>query len=250
MSRRSAHAPTTAHAAGRGSGGRRYASIGRWARVGVLAQVVFVVSWIVAASWQGSRYSVRTDTISDMYAVGAPRGGFLVVVFTLCGAATIAFALRSVWPALRPGGWRAGTGSVLLALSVFGLGDLLSAGERLACRTADPGCTTSRQVSNAGGRLDDTLSSVGVVVLVVAAFFLAAAMRRTAGWERWARPTRWTAVVITLVAVADVPAQHADLGGLAERLLAAVGAGALAALALGVLRHRGGGSGLAAGSRR
>ncbi|MCA2176125.1 DUF998 domain-containing protein [Nonomuraea glycinis] len=43
----------------------------------------------MAASWQGPRYSVLAHTISDLYAVTAPGGMFLVVVFTLCGAATI-----------------------------------------------------------------------------------------------------------------------------------------------------------------
>jgi hypothetical protein len=57
---------------------------------GLIAQVVFVLSWLAAAAWQEPRYSTVRHTISDMYAVTAPYGGFLVVVFTVCGAATIA----------------------------------------------------------------------------------------------------------------------------------------------------------------
>jgi hypothetical membrane protein len=216
---------------------RRRTGAGRWARVGVAAQVAFLASWLVAASWQGPRYSVLAHSISDMYAVTAPRGTFLVVVFTLCGAATIGFALRSVWPALRPGGWTAAVGSVLLALSIVGLGDLLSAGERLACRMADPGCTATQQLSNTGGQLDNTLSSVGVLLLVIAGFFLAAAMRRTPGWQAWARPTRWTAILILAFTVATALTQHAGLGGLFERLVAITGAAALAVLAGGILRR-------------
>jgi hypothetical protein len=94
--------------------------------VGTAAQVVFVASWPAAASWQGPRYSVRADAISDMYAVTAPHAMFLLIVLTLCGAVTILFALLSVWPVLRPGGWAATVGSALLALSVAGLGDLLT----------------------------------------------------------------------------------------------------------------------------
>ncbi|WP_107069016.1 DUF998 domain-containing protein [Streptomyces sp. 150FB] len=219
------------------SAARRRAGARRWARGGVAAQVAFTVSMLVAASWQGPRYSVLAHSISDMSAITAPGAMFLVVVFTLCGAATIVFALRSVWPALRPGGWSAGVGSLLLALSVPGLGNLLSVGERLACRMADPGCTAARQVSNAGGRLDGNLTTAGVFLLVSAGFFLAAAMRRAPGWQAWARPTRWTASLLVAVVVALVLTQQAGLGGLFERLVALIGAAALAALAYGILRR-------------
>jgi hypothetical protein len=49
----------------------------------------------------------------------------LVVVLTVCGEATILFALTALRPALG-GGWCATTGTVLLALSIYGRGDLLS----------------------------------------------------------------------------------------------------------------------------
>ena len=215
---------------------RRRAAVRRWAWLGLVAQAVFVASWLVAASWQGPHYSAVDHSISDLYAVTAPHGVFLVVVLTLCGAATMGFALRSVWSQLRTGGWRAATGSVLLALSVVGLGDLLSPAERLACRMADPGCTATQQLSNTGGQLDNAISSIGVLLLVIAALFLAAAMRRTHGWEGWARPTRWTAVLITVFAVASVLTQEAGYAGLFERLVAATGAATLAVLAVGVLR--------------
>jgi hypothetical protein len=97
-----------------------------WAWVAIAAPVLFVGSWLAAASWQGPRYSVLAHSISDMYAVTAPHGSFLVVVFTDCGAATILFALLSVWPMLRSGGRAATAGSALLGLSAAGLGDVLS----------------------------------------------------------------------------------------------------------------------------
>ena len=220
----------------------RSASIRRWAWVCIAAQVLFVISWLVAAAWQGPRYSILAHSISDMYAVTAPGGMFLVVVFTICGAATIWFALRSLWPVLRPGGWTAIVGCALLALSILGLGDLLTPFERLACRAADPGCTTARAISNSGGKLDDTLTSVGVLLLVLAGFFLAAAMRRTLGWQAWSWPARWTAVLIFGLIIADAqfggtaPLVGSGLSGLFERLLAAAAAAAVAALAIGILR--------------
>jgi hypothetical protein len=221
----------------------RSAGIRRWARVGIAAQVLFVASWLAAASWQGPRYSVLAHSVSDMYALTAPHGIFLVIVFTICGAATIWFALRSVWPVLRPGGWAAAVGSALLALSVMGLGDLLSPFERLACRMADPGCTAAKAVSNSGGKLDDALTSIGVLLLVLAGFFLAHAMRRMPGWQAWAWPARWTAVLILALTLADAQFGRrgslvgSGLNGLFERLLAAAAAAAIAALAVGILRR-------------
>lgn len=209
-----------------------------WAWVGFAAQVVFVVSWLVAAAWQGERYSVLAHSISDMYAVTAPGGLFLVVVLTLCGLATMLFAWLSARPVLRPGGRTATVGAVLLALSIYGLGDLLSPFEREACRLADPGCTDSDQLSNAGGTLDSVLSTIGILLFVVVAFVLAAAMKRAPGWPGWAWPARWVGIGFIVLIVALVVAQAADLGGLGERLLAAVGSAAIAALALRIARHR------------
>src|SRR6185437_9831235 len=175
----------------------------RLARLGVAAQVTFVASWLLAAAWQGPRYSVLAHSISDMYAETAPGAAFLIIVITLCGAATIWFAWRSLRPALRPAGRLATAGSALLALSVFGLGDLLTATEREACRLADPGCTASSQVSNSGGTLDGLLTTAGLLLFVLAGFLLAAAMKRLPGWQAWVRPVRWTMVLMIALLVGD-----------------------------------------------
>src|SRR5262245_47922176 len=89
-----------------------------WA--GLVAQPAFVIAWLVAAAWQGPGYSVTAHTISDMYAVTAPGGLFLVVVITLCGVATVLFALFALRPALRSAGGAAIVGCTLLALSIYG----------------------------------------------------------------------------------------------------------------------------------
>src|SRR3982750_116629 len=101
-------------------------SLRRWARLTVVANIAFTLAWILAATWQGPRYSTTAHTISDMYADGAPGAWFLIVVFTLAGAAGIMFAWRSVWPALRAAGRSARVGAVLLSVSIFGVGDLFS----------------------------------------------------------------------------------------------------------------------------
>ncbi len=215
----------------------RQASIRRWALVALVAHVLFVFSWLVAALWQGPRYSVLAHSISDMYAVGAPNGAFLVIMITLCGVAAILFTLLSVWPSLRPGGWTAAVGSLLLVFSIFGVGNLLTAFERLACRRADPGCTATAQLTNFDGRLDAILSTIGVPLFVAAGFFLASAMKRTPGWHGWAWPARWVMILIIVLYIATGVLGAVGLSGLFERLLAATGAAGVALLAVGVLQR-------------
>ncbi len=217
---------------------RRLPGLRFWACVAVVAQVAFVAAWLAAGRWQGPGYSAVADSISDMSAVGVPHAHFLVVVFTDTGAATILFALFSVWPALRGGGRLALLGSVLLALSVAGLGDLLSQGERMACRISDPGCTTTIQLSNAGGKMDSIVSTAGAALLVIAGFLLAAAMRRIPSWQTWVRPVRWTSVLLLALLLATaLTGGTSGQSGLFERLFAGAGAAAIATLAVGILRR-------------
>jgi hypothetical protein len=235
MASRSSQVVSSADGGQSASPPRRLAFIRFWAWVAIAAQVVFVASVLVAASWQGPRYSVLAHSVSDMYAVTAPHASFLVQVLTDCGAAVILFALLAVWPMLRTGGRAAAIGSVLLALSVGGLGDLLTPTERLACRLADPGCTSAKALSNTGGKLDSVFTTGGILLLVLAGFFLAHAMQRIPSWHAWARPARWTAVLILVFVVVDVLDSRA--AGLFERLAAFTGAAALAVLAVGILRR-------------
>lgn len=207
------------------------------ARLVVIGNVVFVLAWLLAAVWQGPRYSVVAHSISDMYADGAPGAAFLIVLFTLSGIAVLLFAFWSLWPALREAGLPARIGAILLALSIFGLGDLLSVFEREGCRLADPGCTGAAQTATAGGATDATLSTLGVLALAVAGFFLAAAMRRLPEWRGWARPTVWVTVALIVVAVLDAVLGGVGVGGLVERLIALVGAAGIAALGVGVLQR-------------
>ncbi len=175
--------------------GLSWASRRRWAFAALMMHVLFVLSWLLAVAWQGPRYSVLAHSISDMYAVTAPHAGLLLSVFTLSGVAAILFAAFSLWPSLRRGRWMAATGSLLLALSIFGVGDLLTPLEREACRQADLGCTAVAQLANSGGALDASLSTMGAVFLVASGFFLAAAMQRVSGWRRWVRLARLLSAV-------------------------------------------------------
>ena len=213
------------------------ARVRRWSAAVVAASVVFVAAWLLAAAWQGPRYSVTAHSISDMYADGAPGAAFLVVVITLCGAVVLGFVWRALWPSLRRAGRPAAAGVALLAVSVFGVGDLLTPLEREGCRLAAAGCTSSAQLASAGGTLDAVLSTAGVLALVAAGFFVAAAMGRLPQWRGWARPARWVTVALLVLFAADGLSGAAGLSGLFERLLAAAGAAAIAALGIGVRRR-------------
>ncbi|GAA3996629.1 hypothetical protein GCM10022631_03760 [Deinococcus rubellus] len=217
---------------------RRFLSLSRvlaWAALS--AQIVFVLSWLLAVLWQGPRYSVLAHSISDMYAVTAPHGAVLVVVLTLCGAAVVLFAAFSLWPALKSAGWSAALGCTLLVLSIFGLGDLLSPFERLACRLADAGCGDAAQVANLGGTLDSALSTVGAMLFVAAGFFLAPAMKKLPQWRQWANAVQGLTIAFLVFFVATGLLNASGWGGLFERLLALAGAVAIALLAYGVLRQ-------------
>ena len=203
-----------------------------------VAQVLFLLTWLLGPLWQGPHYSVLAYSISDMYAVTAPGALVFVVVFTVTGAITILFALITVWQTFRSGGWTALVGSILLALSIFGLGDLLTAFERLACRLADAGCTASSQLANTGGMLDAILSTIGILLFIAAAVFLSVAMTNTSGWRSWVWPTRAVAAAVLAVFLADGALSGSGLTGLLERILAALGALAIALLALEIARHR------------
>lgn len=209
-----------------------------WAYVVLVAHLVFIAGLFVPAAWQGSHYSITSHSISDMYAVGAPGGTLLAVVIMLCGVTALLFTFLSLWPSLRPAGWPAVVGSILLALSVFGLGNLLSLFEREGCRLADPGCSASDQMANAGGQLDGTLTSIGVLLLVVAYFFLAVAMKRVAAWRSLAWPTRWVAIAVVVFTLGNIIWSPGTAPyGLAERLLAATMAVGAIMFATRVLRR-------------
>lgn len=208
------------------------------APAGVAAQVIFTGYWLLAPLWQGPRYSVAAHSISDMYAVTAPLGAIMVTVVTLCGAATLAAVVLTILPAVRATGWTGRLGAALLGLSIFGLGDLLTPAERLACRLADPGCAPDTQLANAGGRLDATLSTIGIVLLIAAGFVLATSTRRLPGW-RTASVALYALSSLLLAVLVLAGVLPSTVSGLVERALALVGATLVTVLILTAERHRG-----------
>lgn len=125
---------------------------------------------------------------------------------------------------------------MLLGLSIFGLGDILTPFERMACRLADEGCTPQDETANAGEMFDSVLSSVGAVMFMAACFVLAGALAKVPRLRRAAWPARIVAIVVGLALFAIAPMQEIGLDGLMERIVALVGSRAIAAAAVWVLR--------------
>jgi len=207
-----------------------------WAWVGLGAQVLLVVSWIAAGFWQGPRYSVVADSISDLTAETAPAGLPLAVVISLCGLGTILFASLSVWPSLRAAGRTATIGSLLLGLSIYGFSDLIEPFKRVACRIADEGCSPADQLATLGGKLDVIVSIVGIILFIGAVFFLSAAMKRIPDWWDLARQARWVGIAFIMLLFATALISVVGGTGLMNRVLAITGAAGIAGLAWRIAR--------------
>lgn len=210
------------------------AQIQFWAMAGLWAQILFVVGFLLAGLWQGPRYSVTEHSISDMMAHGAPHANFLLACMALAGALTILFVARSLWPLLRASGAsrRAAVGSALLALSIYGLGDLLAPFERVACRLADPGCSGKAHLANLGALVDGIVTLICFPSFIAALFILASAFKRLPAWRSRNRQTFWSGIVFSVLFVGTVASVPVHLGGLVQRLTAAGGA-----VMVGMLAH-------------
>ena len=206
-----------------------------WAWVGIGAQVMFTVAWLVAQAWQPPTYRPLAHTISDRYAVGAPYPAVLMTAITLSGAGTIAFAVGALRPALA-GHWTGIVGWLLVAVSILGLGDLLTVFEREGCQLAVAGCTPKAQTANAGGALDAALSSFGLVALGISGFFIGTALRKRPALARFAWPARIGGVLVLVLLFAMGAFGAIGLSGLGERIIAVAACAGGAGLALIVRR--------------
>ncbi len=133
-----------------------------WALVGLLAQVASMAGWTVAETWQGPRYSVVSDTISDLQAATAPHVWFPIACFAAGGIGTFCFAVLGLRPALSGAGRVASQAPWMLGLSALALGNSFPL---IPCSLSDPGCTVHRQLSSPGGLTDAIVAGVALSVL-------------------------------------------------------------------------------------
>lgn len=203
----------------------------KWAaQSGLLAQVILIVSFILFGLVQGPSYSWSAHSISDMYADRAPHGSLLVVILTLCGAMTLFFLAFSLWPSVKKAGVSAKLATILLGLSIFGIGDLLSPFERLGCRLADTGCTDSLQVATTAGRNDMILSSIGIFLFMIGVITLGYSVNKLKEFKQVSNSLIYGGYFLIVVAIVMGIAPASAYGAM-ERLVAYFGAILLALLA-------------------
>jgi len=193
----------------------------RWALVGLASEIVFTLGWLVAAAWQGPGYSPIHHDISEMGALTAPYPWAFLLPQALAGAASIAFVLFGLRPALRGAGRAGWTGPWLVALS--GLQDLTDAVFRLDCRAAD-GCDQAQTAASWHGQVHNAIGFCCVLIMAISPFVLARRFRRLPEWRRLALPSLVTGgLFIAGLVLVVAPATAVDQG-LTQRAMAALGA--------------------------
>jgi hypothetical protein len=205
-------------AAGDRAGGQVPVSAVAWGVVGVIAQAAFTGGWLIAETWQGSRYSPVSDTISDMQAATAPHLEFIVACFAVGGIGTFCFAVFGLRPALAGAGKTAARAPWMLAFAGLVLGNSFPL---IPCQLTDPGCSAHHQLYSPGGLTDAIAASLAFVVLVFTPGQLWRRMKVLPRWRRL-KPVMLTARVVCplcwiLLSVTSI-AQTAE--GLTERILA------------------------------
>ena len=202
------------------------------ARLGIVAEVIFTVTWLVAALWQGSGYRWVRDDLSEMGAVTAPHAWYFLVPQAVAGLLTIGFALFGLLPALRPAG-RAGVLAAMLAAG-SAVQDLSDAAFRLDCRVAD-GCTAAQTTASWHGQLHAAFSLVCILMLIGAMFMAARAFQRLPAWNRWTGPTRLVGCLAAAGLVGVALPATASVHGLLQRGVALLAAAWGASVAYHVL---------------
>ena len=215
----------------------------RWGLLGVLAQVAFMAGWLVAETWQGPRYSVVTDTISDLQAATAPHAWFPIACFAAGGIGTFCFAVFGLRPALAGAGRAAARGPWMLALGGLAIGNSFPL---IPCGLQAPGCTAHHQLYSPGGMTDAIVATAAFLVLVFTPGPLWRSMRELPQWRRL-RPVMTAArrVCPLCFIVLSIASLTQTAEGLAERVLATsltLWIGTLAVALICFSRRRGTGS--------
>lgn len=219
-------------------------ALARWGLVGMASEVVAVLTWLLAGTWQGPGYSPVHDDISDMGALSAPHAWAFLVPQALAGAGSIAFVLFGLRPALRDAGRAGRSGPWLVALS--GVQDLSDAVFRLDCRAAD-GCDQHQATTSWHAQTHSAIGFACVLILIITPFVLARRFRPLPQWRRFAAPSVLLGVLFVVGLVAVLAPQTAAYQGVSQRAIAFTGAVWGAVIAAHVSRLGRGGQRLSSG---
>ena len=122
-----------------------------------------MVGWIAAETWQSPRYSVVTNTISDMQAATAPHVWFPITCFAIGGLGSFGFVIFGLRPATAAAARVGISGIWALALSVLALGNSFPL---IPCQLSDRACSAHHQPHSVGGMTDAIVASLAFLVLV------------------------------------------------------------------------------------
>jgi hypothetical protein len=177
---------------------------------GILSAAFLVTATVVGVALRPG-FDHVAYTISELYEVGAPNAGWLMVLFTAYHALVVplALGLHRALPA-RPHGW---VGPALLGLAGL-LGIPLGAYAR-----CDVGCFGATTFT---GKLHGVLVAVTVPLIFAAMFAVWARVRHAAGWTGYARYTLATAGVGLAFGLGMIPFVQGPYAGLLERISVAI----------------------------
>lgn len=189
-----------------------------WGILGVIAQVAFMAGWLVAETWQGPRYSVVTDTISDLQAATAPHAWFPIACFAAGGIGTFCLAVFGLRPALASAGRAAAHAPWMLALAGLAIGNSFPL---IPCGLSAPGCTAHQQLYSPGGMTDAIVATIAFLVLAFTPGPLWERLKVLPEWQRL-RPVMTTARIVCPLCflLLSVASLTGTAEGLAERILA------------------------------
>ncbi|GAA1117395.1 hypothetical protein GCM10009630_13870 [Kribbella jejuensis] len=206
------------------------------AAAAVAAQPLFVAGWAILGALEGHGYDAGRHDISDLTALTAHHATLARLGTGLPGAATIAFALLALRPALRTQDGRGSIGPWLLALSLPGWDGLSDAFFRLDCRAADAGCSPADAFGSWHAKVHLLSFVIAALATIAAPFVLSRRMRQVDGWQDLARPTRIAGfAVIALLLITGVTSGTA-IQGWTQRGAAALVSSGVALLAWRMLQ--------------
>jgi len=221
----------------------RGAHLAAFGVLGVIAQITFTAGWLVTETWQGSRYSAITDTISDMQAATAPHAWFPVICFAAGGIGTFCFAVFGLRPALAGAGRVAEHAPWMLALAGLAIGNSFPL---IPCQLSNPGCTAHHQLYSPGGMTDAIVATAAFLVLAFAPGPLWQRLRLLPEWRRLRSVMAAARIICPLCFLLLCAASLTSTAqGLAERALATstvlwIGALAVTLIRVSAARNSGG----------
>jgi hypothetical membrane protein len=216
---------------------RRWPVLLSWGAI--VGQTIFTLGWMISDSLQTGGFSPARDDISDLGALTARHPWIILAAQGISSSLTIAFALFALGPSLAKPGRRWALGAILLAASAVALDDLSDTFFRLDCQAANKGCTMAVATASWHGEIHAVVGTVTFVVLIIAPFVLARAMRQRDEWARYSKPAIGYGVgLLALLGVyLGLTGQLGD--GTAQRVISLVASAGVALLAVHVARvHR------------